>query len=431
MYKERLLIILATIVIFLPLFILYRKKYKFLFYIPLINCIVGIFNIYFYEYDYILSNIITTIILIFIIYIWMNEIKLNKINIFIFLFFLYLLILFSNSSNIINSLRRFRHIFISMMMFPVSYVIIINIRHIKKVNNIMIIVLFLTIINILIGILFHIGRETYYGGTKELLTGNLIDSKLFPAALGIVLLPIIYPLENHGKKLFITILSIFAVILLAFTMRRTVFLIITVGYFIYFIYSKQKLKILLSTICILIIIISLFPIYKNPLLTRFSIRADQGKFSRDFYYNEIRYVESIYVLNKIFSFHDIKYSLFGKEVLNSEGNYCNGIYGERPLHLDFNVILNGSGILGLLIYILIYYKIYRKFIFITTNLSKNGYIYSLKNMFISFFIISIIVSILNGGIWSMPYRSVIFIYLGGILRILEESNKNTKIYTNV
>jgi hypothetical protein len=118
---------------------------------------------------------------------------------------------------------------------------------------------------------------------------------------------------------------------------------------------------------------------------------------------------------------------FGKEVFNSPENYANGKYGRRMIHNDYNVILHGSGVVGLILFVIwpipifLFYrkiKIYVKFYF------EDKKLFDYMNVtFISFLIMGYILSI-SGGVNAILFNSIRMAVLGAILRIFFEYFKN-------
>ena len=95
------------------------------------------------------------------------------------------------------------------------------------------------------------------------------------------------------------------------------------------------------------------PLYINYLEESYATRSKQlYGISDDAETMEIegRYWETEAVINAIKN-DDLMHTLFGSEIFN-EFDYFKT---KRMLHIDYNVILNGTGIIGLFVFLLIYY----------------------------------------------------------------------------
>ena len=364
--------------------------------------------------------------LCYIIYVWVTKIKIHKSNIFIFLFLCYLLILIPFSSNPFNTFRIYLQVSVSLLMFPVSYFIFNRLKDWKKLNNSMIWIMLIIVINTLIGSIFGFGRR-YYTQDEDFLTGFLYGSRLYPGSIALILLPLILPLIQKRKyKLLVYILSFSVFIILVLSMRRTAFLIVLVGYFIYFIFSVKKKTLLFGILGFICIFYISLPIFNNILTTRFEARKE--RFQLNFYESEGRYIETILVFNDFKSFELIK-KLFGTELFNSPGNFGEGVLGGRQIHSDILVLIHGSGVVGLVLYLLVHYRIFRTFIYYKKKLPNVAYIKEMIAVFISLFIIILVVSTI-GGIHAITFRSIFFIYLGAILGIFRNIGNEKTITLN-
>jgi len=153
----------------------------------------------------------------------------------------------------------------------------------------------------------------------------------------------------------------------------------------------------------------------------------EAKFSSDYNIEEeARYKEVPFVIDEILLSSDLKLMLFGKELFNSNGNYADGLFGDRRLHVDYIGILHGSGVIGLTLYFLVYLFIFKRFRFLyrkNRTLSKDEKA-TYKGLFYSFLITSLIIS-LSGQMYEITFRTMIFFTLGIIL-----SNLNNESYDN-
>jgi O-antigen ligase len=156
------------------------------------------------------------------------------------------------------------------------------------------------------------------------------------------------------------------------------------------------------------------------LLSRYKVREDRMQI--DSYETEGRYMENTLVINDIIFSGNINWLLFGHEVLNSPGNYGNGVWGDRQLHNDYAQVLNGSGIIGLSLYIFMnisiltyYLKLKKRIVFLGLYSNKEKV---LNIVFWSFFIAYFALG-LSGSISSIIYNVIRFIFLGAIIGVFK------------
>ncbi len=361
------------------------------------------------------TYIVNGFFLLFTLYVTFKYVEIKRFMIPMYLFFIYLLILISFSSDFFYSAQIYIKTLIPALFLPISFSFIKDIDHLKKFNKILILLICLYLINFIIANIFKLGR-TAYGkeGFFSLYVGNVFTEGLNSIAYILVILPLILYLNKRHKK-FVIFLGVLAFVALLLNLKRISILAVFIGYFFLIFFSKRKSYFIKSIVPIILLLLILYPFYKEPLQYQFLNRS--SRFTEDFYENEGRYIETKLVWNEVFSFNFIPQSLFGKEMFNSPGNYGGGVFGERPLHMDYNSLLFGSGILGLLFYFYYNIAILNYFLKLKKHLpSKNNLINIMNATFIAIFLMSFIISI-SGSFGSVVFTTVRSIYLGAILGI--------------
>ena len=353
--------------------------------------------------------------LILIIFLSIRNKRLLTINVWLILFLIYVLILIMLSSDLKTSITNYISTLISMLSFPIGFYYIRNIKDLKILNISMITAAIFFIVNNIICLLLGIGQDAY-GGMYTI--GGFVGSRMFSASIFLILLPVILPLNKSKINKMIIALSILVFIFIFLSMRRTSVSIIVFGYILYFFYSKKKVMLITTSIVFLLLVVLLYPIYKNSLVRQLQARSEI--FENPSIENEARYKETFIIIEETFS--NIKTSLIGKEAFNSAGNYNKGLWGDRPLHIDYNVILHGTGLIGLILYLLIFVDIYKKYSLYVKFIPDEIYFHELKAIFKIIFILIFIVAF-NGGIFAVSYRTIIFLYIGSILGIFHKYYK--------
>ena len=93
-----------------------------------------------------------------------------------------------------------------------------------------------------------------------------------------------------------------------------------------------------------------------------------------------------------------------------EGTYvAEFINGEKP-HIDYNLIVNTIGIVGLTLYLSIFYFIYKKRMRLKTRRFKNKTFRELDSIFYVLFFTQFITSF-GGQMYAFTFRMIIFLYL--------------------
>ena len=172
--------------------------------------------------------------------------------------------------------------------------------------------------------------------------------------------------------------------------------------------------VIFSTIASILFIISM-PIFNNVLTTRIENRGDRIEGSvQEIVESEARYEETIYVWAEALSFDDPIKSFFGMQAFDSVRNYASGMFRNRQLHVDYNLILNTLGLFGLLLYFNMFLVIYFHYKKIAKGLISTQYTKVLKAIFYVLIITQFATSF-GGQMYAITFRSIIFIYLGGNL----------------
>ena len=114
----------------------------------------------------------------------------------------------------------------------------------------------------------------------------------------------------------------------------------------------ERKKIIKYIFYIFLLTVATLPLYKDLLNSSYETRSGKYYFvsdSSDNMIKEGRYWETLSVIDAMVN-DNISHFFFGSEIFN-EFDYFNT---ERMLHIDYNTILNGSGVFGLSLFLLIY-----------------------------------------------------------------------------
>ena len=331
-------------------------------------------------------------------------------------FVLYILILIPFSNNPLESTRISLKVLMSILMFPVGYYIVGVKDRITILNRSIVITMVLYILNYIISQAYGIGVSDYTKG-KDFLFGSLSDSWNNITYM-LLVTPLI--LKTFRNKSMVYVLVVILGILLIISLKRIAIAGVLFGYMIYVIKTGQLMRGMkhLGFFCLLFILC--FPFLKTTLLNRFEARGTKlnGGNPSQIIEQEGRYLETFAVWSEIISIKKPLKALFGLQPFYSVGNYGSGAFGDRQLHVDYNLIVNTTGIVGLWLYLRLFYKIYLrhkarlKFILRTkqnSDLIAVFYVLLLSQFLTSF----------GGQMYAFTFRAIIFIYLGTILRMIE------------
>jgi hypothetical protein len=249
------------------------------------------------------------------------------------------------------------------------------------------------------------------------------DSQLYTFSLALVAMPFYKKYCTDKIGIFSYVIMFICFLMLVFSMRRTSVMIVILGYFLYFFFSAQLTKLIKIFLLGGLILIITFPLYQDVLMQRLALRENvmvDKNYSLD---KEARWQETILIWDDISNYDKLTTVVFGKELFNSPRNYAGGRFGSRMLHIDYNRILHGSGILGLGLYLLMYLLVFKTFYFFYKR-SKLKIKKDIRALFLTYYILSLFISF-SGQMDDLTFRSVLFIIMGGCIGLLRG---NTNLY---
>jgi len=195
-------------------------------------------------------------------------------------------------------------------------------------------------------------------------------------------------------------------------MKRGAILGFFVGALVYLLISSKKTGTVIR-LCIVALGLFMFSSeYSDTLQQRFNARSTE----RNLIQNENRYKETFYVAEEM-SNSTMFNVLFGNEAFNSKYVMRKYFGRERQLHVDYNILIHGTGIIGLLFYLYLFYIYYRMSLSIkkSTRILNDTYYRNLISenhaLVLSLISLSLVMSI-SGGIQFTSYRVILLFIIG-------------------
>jgi hypothetical protein len=156
-----------------------------------------------------------------------------------------------------------------------------------------------------------------------------------------------------------------------------------------------------------------FLLVEDIVMERLELRSN--RFESGAIEREGRYLESYYVWDEVSSFENPAKSLLGLEGFNSVGNYADGGFGERQLHVDYNLIVNTIGLVGLFLYFLMFYQLFRSMMRVRNNLRMFPKERILLLSTFWMLLVNQFITSTAGQMYHVSYRLIVFVFLGAIL----------------
>ncbi len=268
--------------------------------------------------------------------------------------------------------------------------------------------LIITLVNIIISNIFKLGWAGY---SEEVgfYTGGIVSNMWYIPSLTITISMALILIKK--QKLLFIVLTFLVVGIIIIAFRRSAYVILGIsgiGIILFYRIGVQSIRFI---IIIGIAVIFVLPEFNSLFDKQFDARTktfDKGL------NEESRLKESINLWEERFEQKSLKLLFFGEKPFNSVENYGNGEFGDRPLHVDINIIFFSSGLVGIILYALFYLKVFSKFLFFKKRVRRrisNRNLVHLNYLFVSSFF-SIIAMSFSGGLNAITFRIFGFFLLG-------------------
>lgn len=382
--------------------------------IPIVNILLDMIMIFFPDLKSQIGILRTSYLLFIILYFFLQYgLEKTRYNILLLFYLLFILVLTLQTTDLRESLiDGFLKMSVSFLMVPVG-------MQLGKAKNTHIIkslyfVLVILIINYIVSQVYKIGVSTYHEDSFYQ-GGASVTAPIIIAAILLVFF------NSYNTKrlpysryinLFIVSASVFIILI---SLKRGAILGFLAGAIIYILVSSKKAG---TALRLGLIALSLF-IFSNEYSDTLQKRIDARSTERNEIQNENRYKETFFMIEEL-SNSNLYQITFGTEAFNSKSVMKKYFGRERQLHVDYNILLHGTGILGLIFYLYLFYM-YVKMAWSIKRSSKsfNDQVY--KNLIgenysliISLITLSMVMSI-SGGLQFASYRVILLFIIGFFL----------------
>jgi hypothetical protein len=349
-----------------------------------------------------------------------------ELNIFLILIVIYFFIELVVQGAGIQEFNELVQFVDAKLLILVGFAITTSYDHIKELNKKLLITNILFTVSIIIFASLGIGKDQY-GAESGFRTGAFTFSAIYIGSFLLLTYPVQFrDLKNKLAKGSLILLGVVTFIVLVLSVRRSAIVIVLIGAMVFvYLYRAHIRKILLNAIAVVFLLIVYFPLYEKPLMKQLATRSDvfNDKGVTKNLEEETRLEETRAVYRERIQNPDPIVFFFGQHLFDSPGNYDGGIHGIRPLHLDTNIVLHGSGIIGLLIFVSIYMRLFHKFLVTKTRL-PSAIDTNLAGVFMSMFL-SHLFLIISGGMVTVTFNMISSLYMGGILGLYRSARLGT------
>lgn len=380
----------------------------------------------------VIGIVLNILIFIFIIYLNLYNIKNCRKFIIVYLYLLFCLILIlSQSSDLIYSLTNYIKYSIGLLCLPVGFGIFSSLHKLKQFQVTGLTCLALYSVNIMFANLFHWGNTKGAYSEDGLEVGNLFSDALYLNVYVIVSIFFLIILFQQRKTIVIVLCSLCSLLIIV-NMKRTVIGVLFVGLILYliFYYIKSGINTRLSVVHSKIIgiflglCIIILPFFYTYIEINFEARQNSFENASEDIMNEGRMAELVFIAEDILDSEKITTLLFGKETFNLVGTYAGGKFGTRQIHGDYSILLNGIGVIGLILWFSIILFLLTWMLKLKEKFNhKDGIIASVLFPLYFTFIILYCISMGSGVLICVLSSSYFYASIGGMLRYFYNRNQ--------
>lgn len=311
-----------------------------------------------------------------------------------------------------NYIRAFQ----ALLLFPAAYFIFRSEQHIDVFARSFINLVIAASLYLMLSYFLGIGATQRY--TLDFAAGRVNLNTLTYLIILTPAFAIRLNLRNYPVKNYLVMATLlFAIFIAVSSVKRTTIFFIALSFVLYLLFTPREYKnqFRKATVFLVFVLFLTSSFYYDTIATRLSVRQDA--YGVENLEQEGRILELKVVYRETFSFHDLRYSLIGRNVFDTPGSYGGSEFGHsfnprRIIHNDFALIPNSTGIIGLLIYLNFLYLLGKRALkMIISKKTDSQYAF----LFTLMFIISTLLMI-NGAFFSITHRAIPLIIMGAMAR---------------
>lgn len=296
------------------------------------------------------------LISLFLVWFMVVKYKSNVITIPSLIFAVYLFILCWFSSEQTTSLYIYNKVVITILMFVVGFQAFNSPDRFFWLLRSVVICLFILELYFVYSNLTGVGRKTYFD--DSILFGESGVNLTKAMVIFLLVIPIYLRLETNPRiSIFVLILFLTGILIVLLGMKRSAILAMIFGFLVYVLLTPYKSRLIQFLPVILVLSLITSPIYLPIIEKRFESRQQLVSMS----YKQLQESETEGRLLEVqFTIDEaleagIDRLLFGFDVFLKKDFKGH----KRMLHVDYMNMLGGAGIVGLILFLFVYYKIFQ------------------------------------------------------------------------
>lgn len=390
----------------------YDSLFLFILTIPIINVVSSLATPFF---PGILNpGVLRGIVLsIFLCWFMLTKYKSNIITLPTILFAIYLFVLCWFSAEQTTSLYIYNKVLITTLMFVVGFQTFNDPDKFFWLLRVIMVCLLILELYFLYSNITGVGRKTYLD--DSVLFGESGVNLTKAMVIFLLTVPIYLRIEtNQRLKMIVLILFFAGILIVILGMKRSAILALGFGYLIYVLLTPFKSRLIQFLPLVIILALVASPFYLPIIEKRFESRQQRVSMS----YKQLqesetegRMLEVQFTIDDAFE-AGIDRLLFGFDVFLKKDFKGH----KRMLHVDYMNMLGGAGIVGLILFLFVYYKIFQLANRIRTKLVTHVQVNEMFATICALIGVQAFLSI-GGTMQGVNLRGYILFLLGGLLSV--------------
>ncbi|MFN3554343.1 MAG: hypothetical protein ACK4VN_00095 [Bacteroidales bacterium] len=319
------------------------------------------------------------------------------------------------SSDPYFSLYVYLKFLLATILFIAAYIIVKERDQLISLLKTLTFVLYVKVSYVVLSNLYGFGSSDYIDGTFYFGEAGVNITKDMIVLVFIVSVLLVNS-SSRMIKILLMLLILVASIIIVIGLKRSAILSLFVGVFLYFIFKKNKGRLLYFISVSLVGFFLVSPLYMEILLVRYEARQEKVAVSYTQLDEDEGRIKEYQIVTDRFLSKNWFEKMFGSDPFLMKPDYF-GI--KRMIHIDYLSLLDGGGIIGLFLYLWGYWVILLFLLFLPGKITMNDFHYELRAIGLALIGIQMIMGI-AGTITGIDHRALSLLFLGAICGVLSK-----------
>jgi O-antigen ligase len=385
---------------------------NFLYAVPALNVLADMF-VDVWSVGGVHSGVIRAAVLTLFICLSVPTLRLSRDTVLVCALVGYLALLLPGTSNPPHSFEMWLRLTLAVMMLPIAHATVLTVRELRKLNIGLAVAVFVIVVQFVAAQVFQLGSTVYGEEQAYLVGGNSGVYITYVIAYALVSLPLAFRSQSFrspAARLFMGGLAVAAICVLFLVFRRGAILGFLVGTIVYVLYTRNRGRATALVGAGAVAMVAAMPLIGDRLASIYSERGDVVAFIENTDQGRMAEFELVW---REFLDRGVRHAMFGSDLFNSRA-----YLGEtRTLHVDYTNLLLGAGIVGLGLYLLIFFWIVREANRRARLLRAFPLAAEIRATLLGLVATCLVVSF-STQIWAVGPLSCAFLYFGALLGLL-------------